>query len=135
MKYLLDSDVLCAAVKGRLPVVIQLAALKPGDVAISVLARLEAERSLRALPRPQPRYGKLLRELLSHIAILDFGAAEAQHAVNIGVRMDGAEAALSTLDLLTAATALSHRLTLVTHRPAVFAGVPDLDVSDWLATS
>lgn len=138
MKVLLDSDVLCAAAKGRLPVVLQLSALKPADVAVSIFARLEAERGLRAQPRPQARHAKLLRELLAQVTVLDFGAAEAQQALHIGTRMEASSAdtpALSSFDLLTAATALAHRLTLVTGRPEVFAHIPDLDVSNWLAVA
>ncbi len=131
MKYLLDSDALAAAVRGRLPVVLKLEQLKPTDVAVSVFARMEAETALRMQPRAQARYGRLLKDFLASINVLDFGTAEAKQAVNLSAYLQGAGDSLSTLDLLQAATALSHQLTLVTERGSAFAGVPNLDVERW----
>lgn len=131
MKYLLDSDALAAAVRGRLPVVLKLGQLKPTDIAVSVLARMEAETSLRLQPRAQARYGRLLKEFLASVHVLDFGQTEAQQAVSLGAYLQAAGEKLATLDLLQAATALSHQLVLVTDRTAVFSGVPNLDVERW----
>ncbi len=132
MKYLLDSDALAAAIRGRLPVVLKLEQLKPTDIAVSVLARMEAETALRMQPRAQARYGRLLKDFLASINVLEFGPAEAQQAVNLNAYLQGAGDSLATLDLLQAATALSHQLTLVTDRSAAFAGVPNLDVERWV---
>lgn len=132
MRYLLDSDVLAGAVRGRLPVVLRLAQLKPTDVAVSVFARMEAETALRLQPRAQARYGRLLKEFVASVQVLDFGSAESQQAVSLGAYLRAAGETLATLDLLQAATALSHQLTLVTDRPAVFAGVPNLDAERWI---
>lgn len=131
MRYLLDSDALAGAVRGRLPVVLRLGQLKPTDIAVSVLARMEAETSLRLQPRAQARYGRLLKEFLASVHVLDFGQTEAQQAVNLGAYLQAAGETLGTLDLLQAATALSHQLVLVTDRTAVFSGVPNLDVERW----
>ncbi|HEY1075919.1 MAG TPA: PIN domain-containing protein [Fontimonas sp.] len=131
MKYLLDSDALAAAVRGRLPVVLKLGQLKPNDIAVSVLAKMEAETALRTQPRAQARYGRLLKEFLGSISVLEFGAAEAQQAVSLGAYLQGTDEKLSTLDLLQAATALCHQLTLVTDRTAAFMNVPNLDVEQW----
>lgn len=131
MRYLLDSDILAAAVKGRLPVVLRLAQLKPTEIAVSTVARMEAETALRLQPRGQARYGKLLKEFLSAVNVLDFGAAETQQAVNLGAYMQAAGDKLAALDLLQAATALAHQLVLVTDRTQAFAAVPNLDVERW----
>ena len=132
MKYLLDSNVIAAAIKGRLPVVLKLAALKPGDVAVSVVSRVEVEAALRAQPRALVRFGKLLREFFAQVRVIDFGAAEMQEATNLAVLLQSSGEALSGFDLIIAATAQAHQLTLVTDRPAVFAVVPNLDVENWL---
>lgn len=131
MKYLLDSNTAAAAIKGRLPVVLKLAALKPGEVALSVVSRVEAELALRLQPRALTLYGKLLREFLASVRVLDFGAAEAQQAVNVAAYLQPVGAALGGYDLLIAATALTHQLTLVTDRPQTFSAVPNLDVESW----
>lgn len=131
MKYLLDSDVLAGAIKGRLPVVLKLQSLKPDDIAVSVLGQAEAETALRLNPRAQARYGKLLKEFLQTVQVLGIGAAEAQQAVTLGVYLQAAGEKLAPLDLWLAATATARRLTLVTDRLSAFAAVPNLDVERW----
>lgn len=131
MKYLLDSDVLAGAIKGRLPVVLRLQTLKPGDVAISVLGMAEAETALRLNPRAQARYGKLLKEFVQSVQVLDIGAAEARQAVTLGVYLQAAGEKLAALDLWLAATATARQLVLVTDRMSTFASVPNLEVEKW----
>lgn len=131
MSVLLDAPVLAAAVTGRLSVVLRLAALKPGEVAVSVVSRLEVELGLRAQPRQQARHLKLLRELLASVRLLDFGQAEAQQAVQLAAYLQPSGERLSALDLQVAATAMTHQLTLITDRPAAFAALPGLDLEQW----
>lgn len=128
--YLLDSGLIAAAIKGRLPVVLRLSQLRPGDVAVSVLGKLEAETTLRRQPRLQSRFGKLLREFLDSVPVLNVDAAVAQQAVNVSAQL-GADEKLSSFDLLTAATALAHQLTLVTERQQAFAVVTGLEIEVW----
>lgn len=128
--YLLDSSLIAAALKGRLPVVLKLSQLQPGDVAVSVLGKLETERALRREPRLQARFGKLLREFLDSVAVLDVTAQVTQQAVNVSAYV-GDDEKLSGFDLLTAATALAHQLTLVTERQQAFAAVPGLEIEVW----
>jgi len=131
MKYLLDSDVIAAAIKGRLPVVLKLQSLKPSDVAVSVIGVAEAETALRLNPRAQARYGKLLKEFLQSVQVLELGEAEAKQAVSLGVYMQAAGEKLAPLDLWLAATAVARQLVLVTDRKATFASVPNLEVERW----
>lgn len=130
MKYLLDSNTVAAAIGGRLPVVLKLAQIRPADVAVSAISRFEAEAALRARPGAQPRLAKLMREFFANVKLLEFGAREAQQAVNVAAFGGGR---LSGFDLLLAATALEHRLTLVTERAADFAELPALDVENWMS--
>ncbi len=132
MRFLLDSDVLAGAIKGSLPVVLKLSQLKPTEVAVSVISRMEAETALRLQPRAQARYGKLLKEFLASVPVLDFGNAEAQQAVALNAYLQPVGEKLAALDLMLAATAVAHQLTLVTDRGAVFAAVPNLDVERWV---
>ncbi|MGH8539045.1 MAG: PIN domain-containing protein [Stenotrophobium sp.] len=132
MKYLLDSNIILAAIKGRLPVVVRLSALRPGDVAVSVIGRMEAEMGLRGNARAQGKYGKLLREFLANVCVLDFGADEALQAATLGSYQQQTGERMNHYNLLVAATALAHQLTLVTDAPAEFSGVPGLDLENWL---
>lgn len=130
MRYLLDSSLIAAVLKGRLPVVLKLSQLKPGDVAISVLSKLEVENAIRREPRLQSRFGRLLREFVASVAVLDVNALVAQQAGTVTTYL-GNEQKLSGFDLLTAATAMAHQLTLVTERQQVFAAVPGLEIEVW----
>lgn len=132
MKLLLDSNIVAAAIKGRLPVVLKLSKLKPSDVAISAISRMEAEATLRGQPRMQARYSKLLREFLANVKVIGFDAAETQQAVSLSAYLQQTDEAIGAYDLLVAATALAHQLTLVTDRPQAFAAVPNLDIENWL---
>jgi tRNA(fMet)-specific endonuclease VapC len=132
VKYLLDSNIIVAAIKGRLPVAVRLSSLKPGDVAVSVIGRMEAEMGLRGNARAQGKYGKLLRDFFANVPVLDFGAAEVQQAATLaGYQQQNGEQ-MEGYDLLIAATALTHHLVLVTDDLAGFASVPGLDVENWL---
>ncbi|MGH8462291.1 MAG: type II toxin-antitoxin system VapC family toxin [Stenotrophobium sp.] len=132
MKYLLDSNIILAAVKGRLPVVVKLSALKPSDVAISIIGRMETEMELRASASSQGKMGRLLRELLGSVRVLDFGTNEALHATTLGTYQRQSNERMDRYDLLVAATALAHQLILVTDAPGAFAAVPGLETENWL---
>jgi tRNA(fMet)-specific endonuclease VapC len=128
---LLDAETLIAAVKGRLPVVMRLSALKPDEVALSMISQVEVEAALRSQPRINSRHGKLLKELLATVRVLDFDAACAQQAGTLGAYLHQSGEPLPPMDLLVAATALAHQATLVTPRTALFSRVPQLDLQHW----
>jgi tRNA(fMet)-specific endonuclease VapC len=130
VKYLLDSGLIASALKGRLPVVLKLSRLKPGDVAVSVLGRIEVEAALRREPRLQTRFGRLLREFMASVPVLDVDGRVAQQAGTVAGYL-GPEQKLSGFDLLTAATALAHQLILVTERRQDYAAVPGLETEIW----
>jgi len=107
--------------------------MRPGDIAVPIIAKMEAEMALRGDTRAQNRYGKLLREFFANVRVLDFGAAEAQHAITLGgYQRQGGGAPMDNYNLLVAATALAHQLVLVTDDTLAFADVPGLDVENWL---
>lgn len=132
MKVLLDAGVIAAAVKGRLPVVLKLAQLKPGDVAVSVISQVQAEVGLRSQPRAQARFGKLQREFFESVRVLEFGSAEAQQASTLGSYLAQSGESLGGFELILAATALAHRLVLVTDRTSPYLHVPGLEVEKWM---
>lgn len=131
VSYLLDADTVIAAVKGRLPVVLRLSRLKPGEIAVSAISRLEAEAALRRAPRASAKFSRLLREFFGAVKVLEFGAVEAAQASQIQNWSAGSPEAPSGLDLLVAATALAHQRVLVTERPQRFASVNGLELESW----
>lgn len=132
MKYLLDSNIILAAVKGRLPVVVKLSSLKPGDVAVSIIGRMEVEMELRTSARSQGKAGRLMREFFESVRVLEFGVNEALQAATLGTYQQQSGEQMDRYDLLVAATALAHQLILVTDTPAAFMLVPGLETESWL---
>jgi tRNA(fMet)-specific endonuclease VapC len=131
IKYLLDAATVAAAVQGRLPVVLRLSRLKPGEVAVSAVSKMQVEVALRRAPRAQPRYSRLLRDFFESVRVLDFRAEDASQLVNLAPYLPQDAGSPSAYELLLAATALSHRLTLVTDRPQRYAFVPGLEAESW----
>ena len=131
MKVLLDTATVIAAIQGRLPVVLRLALLKPAEVAVTAASRMEVEMALRLTPKANARFTRLLKEFLAVVKVLDFTEAEAAQAVQLAPYLPQGGEALKQSELLLAATALSHQLTLVTATPQRFAFIPGLDAERW----
>jgi tRNA(fMet)-specific endonuclease VapC len=129
---LLDAATLAAAVKGRLPVVLALGQLKPGEVAVSVVSQVQAETGLRMQPRALARYGELMKNLLATVRVIEFGSTEAQKASQLAGYLAQQHESLSGFELILAATALAHGLTLITDEPQRYLSVPGLEVENWL---
>lgn len=132
MGVLLDAATLAAAAKGRLPVVLELARFKPGDVNLSVVSQLQAETGLRLAPRAQARYGSRLKELIGALRVIEFGRVEAQQASQLAGYLAQQGDSLSGFELILASTALAHSLTLVTENTQRYLPVPGLQVENWL---
>jgi len=131
MKVLLDTATVIAAIQGRLPVVLRLAQLKPAEVAVSATSRMEAEMALRLTPKANARFARLLKDFFAAVKVLDFTEAEAAQAVQLAPYLPQGSEALKQSELLLAATALSHQVTLITTAPQRFAFIPGLDVERW----
>ena len=132
MKYLLDAETVIAAVKGRLPVVLRLGQLKPDDVAVSVISRLEVEAALRSQAQRNNQHGVLLKSWFDTVRLLDFDTACTQQAGALSAYLHQAKSPLPPFELLIAATAMARQLVLVSPRKALFNQVPQLDCENWM---
>jgi tRNA(fMet)-specific endonuclease VapC len=132
MSFLLDTDICSAYLKGDHRVgnrVIQ----HGGRLHVSAITAAELFTwALRSKASPSRLQGLL--ELLDGVTLLDVDRTVAKKFGEI--RSHQLDGGLSTpqMDLLIAATAMTHNLTLVTHNIGDFANVPDLEITDWLAT-
>lgn len=131
MSFLLDTDTCSAFLKGDNQIW-QRCMQHTGQLSISALVAAELYTwALRA--RGSPKRLSALTEFLQDVTVHDvtvevaraFGALRAK-------LLDGGRPA-PQIDLLIAATALVHNLTLVTHNMQDYEQVPDLRVVDWLA--
>lgn len=132
VKYLLDAGTLSAALRGRLPVVLKLAELGPGEVAMSVVSRMQVEIGLRVRPRAQARYARLLRTLAETVRMVEFGVIEAQQATTLGAYLESTGERIGLMELMLAAQAMTHRYTLVVDDLAPYRMVTGLNVENWV---
>lgn len=102
-----------------------------GNLYVSTIAAGELFTWASRSNSPPKRLQALL-DLLTEVSILDV-------TIDIGRKFGELRAALldagqgtPDMDLLIAATALVHNLTLVTHNVQDFANLPDLIIEDWL---
>ncbi|KAA1419168.1 type II toxin-antitoxin system VapC family toxin [Nocardioides humilatus] len=131
MKYLLDTNVLSDLRRGRPEVVAWTHQHSDDDFAISAVTLMEIERGIRLLERRDPHQARPLRGWLEAQVIPEFDGRT--------LPVDGAVALCAAAlhvpdpmpseDAYIGATAITHRLTLVTRNVADFAraGVATVD--------
>ena len=130
MSFLIDTDTCSAHLKQKSPISNRFLQYTGGiHVSTVTLAELFAW-AMRATAPPKRLEG--VRELLDDVKVLDVTGevAEAYGRLQAGLLDIGRPA--PGMDLLIAATALVHDLTLVTHNTKDYADVPGLRVIDWL---
>jgi len=88
-----------------------------------VAGALRSQRAERNLP--------LVEDLLGNFDSLAFDDRAADHAGRIRASLERAGTPVGPNDLLIAAIALAHDLTLVTHDSSEFARIPSLRIKDW----
>jgi tRNA(fMet)-specific endonuclease VapC len=131
LSFLLDTDTCSAYIKGN-PLVFNRFVQYGGGLAISTVILGELFTWAFRAQAPPSRMQDV-QDLLKLVSVLDI-------TPDIGKRFGEIRAALldagtpgPELDLLNAATALVHKLTLVTHNVQDYANVPGLTmIDDWL---
>ena len=135
MKYLLDAGTLSAALMGRLPVARKLAETEPGDIALSVVSRMQVEIGLRTQPRARARYARLLRVMDQTLRLIEFGEAEARQAATLGAYLQANGVDIGPMELMLAAQAITHQHTLVVENTVPYQMVTGLNLENWLSKS
>jgi predicted nucleic acid-binding protein len=129
MSFLLDTNVCSAYLKNVRSVCNRF--LQHGGLHTSAvtLAELEVWLLRRATPS---RFRQGYWSLRRNVTILDLGRRIARRAGRIGADLKDQGLKMALPDLLIAATALVHNLTLVTHNTSDFVNVPGLTMTDWM---
>ena len=132
MHYCLDTNTCIDAMKGRAPELAErFGRHSPDDVGVPAMVR--AELLLGAMKTNDPaKTTRTVEAFLAPYVVLSFDKAAAQHYAVIRHHLEAAGKIIGPNDLIIAATARAHRLTLVTHNVAEFARVPELMVEDWI---
>jgi predicted nucleic acid-binding protein len=132
VKYLLDTDAISEPARRR-PSPAFMAHLRrhASDIAISSITVGEIVFGANRVPGGA-RYLTYLHEaVLPEVTVLGIDAVVATRYGEIRAALERAGTPLPDLDLLIAATALAHNLTLVTGNHRHFNRVPDLGIADW----
>lgn len=128
--YALDTNTLIYYFKGQGRVAARLAALRPTDIGIPVVALYELETGIAKSQQPQKRR-KQLDSLLAVTKLLPFDRATARRAAQLRAELELAGTPLGPLDCLIAGIAVEQSATLVTRNLKEFRRVPGLKLEDW----
>jgi tRNA(fMet)-specific endonuclease VapC len=130
MSFLIDTGIASAYLRG-IGLVQNRFLQYTGGLAVSTITMAELKMWLLRVNTP----GKFLQELpgfQQQVHLLPVDDAVAQRAGEIGAALLDKGLTVATPDLLIAATALVHGLTLVTHNTQDYVNIPSLMAVDWL---
>ena len=130
MSFLLDTDICSAYMKGNGKIQNRFIQYG-GQLAISVATLGELFTWVSRAKAPAKR-AQGLKDLLSDVVVLDATFGIAQRFGETEAAMLDQGLPIREFDLLIAATALVHDLTLITHNTQDFVNVPGLSIDDWL---
>lgn len=127
MSYLLDTNILRYYLDNADEAVVLVTALIPDGISLSIITYIELYQG--TLQTPDPNHAQeRLAALLETIPIVPLSPAVARRCAHLReqLRREGKRVRQRALDLLIAATALEHDLTLVTRNRQDFSDLPDL---------
>lgn len=127
MPYLLDSDIMIYYSNEDDDINHLVARLMIDGIAISTVTLMEVLAGMVTSPRPAEARARI-EDLAGHIPVPPFGQLEARRcaALRQSLQQQGLRVRSRLLDLMIAATALEHGLTLATNNAADYRGIPDL---------
>jgi tRNA(fMet)-specific endonuclease VapC len=124
VRYLIDSDIVIYQLGGNPNAILALRRLAPAGLALSTITYMEVCQGLLRSADPvaaQARFDAFLRD----VPLLPFSAECARRCAQLreDLRQQGQRVRARALDLLIAATALEHDLTLVTRNTADYVDI------------
>jgi tRNA(fMet)-specific endonuclease VapC len=128
-RFMLDTNAASGLVKGQPKVTARFKAEAQDRVCLSAVT--EGEMLFGVARRPEARRLRAaVNELLAAIDVLPWTSATARRYATLRAGLERQGRPLSALDLMIAAHAAEHDMTLVTHDGA-FGAVPGLRIEDW----
>ena len=132
MRFLLDTNIWIAYLKGaNFPVRLRLEATDKEEIAVCSIVWGELLYGARCYEKRAEREVKI-EATLSPLACLPFDLAAARQYARIRDHLESSGQVIGGNDLMIAAIALEHDLTVVTHNSREFSRVPGLRVEDWV---
>mgnify|MGYP006435115377 CR=1 FL=1 len=131
MLYLLDTNVIAIYLNQRsLLLRERLERISPAEIAVCSVVKLELFYGALRSGNPTQNLAKQ-REFLELFVSLPFDDLAATKAGEIRTNLANLGTPIGYYDLLIAAIAIAHNLTLVTHNTREFERVVELKVEDW----
>lgn len=133
MRYLLDTNVLSEVIrKDPNPGLLQrLGEIAPRDAVTSVVCVAELRHGAARVAHGARLWERIDREILSRVDILSLGKAEAIRAGDLLATLEAHGEPIGMEDVWIGATALEHRLTVVTRNLKHFRRIPGLVSESW----
>ncbi|MCI0477886.1 MAG: PIN domain-containing protein [Anaerolineales bacterium] len=130
MKFLLDTDTCVFWLRGNVPIRERLAA-NLELVGISVISLAELRYGANCSTKPQANH-QAIDDFISGIPILGVDQETARTFADIKTQLRKEGMLLEDWDLMIAANARTHQLTLITNNVAHFSRIPALQLDNWL---
>ncbi len=132
-RFLLDTNVLSELVKKKpeQKVIQRLREISDPDLATSVICVMELRFGAARVEHGKALWKRIGEEILSRVTILPFKTGEAARAGDLLADLEKRGAMIGIEDVLIAATALSHNLTVSTRNTEHFSRIDGLRVQDW----
>lgn len=132
MIYLLDTNICIEYLRhgNTSPVCAKLAAVLDSDVVICTVVLAELRYGALRSHDPSKNLADVRNFVVRHSS-LDFDIASAEECARIRADLAAKGTPIGPYDLMIAAIALAHGLTLVTHNAAEFSRVVGLSLEDW----
>lgn len=132
MSFLLDTNI-CSAYIKKPGVLAHRFIQHGGGLFVSTIALAELYTWAERRPDPNPLLKAIKSDLLSVLQILDFDSDCSQTYGRLSASLSRRGITVPPFDLMIAAVAIVHDLTVVTHNVRDFTNVPQLRIVDWLA--
>jgi tRNA(fMet)-specific endonuclease VapC len=130
--HLLDTDTCIHLLRGHQATVARAERHSPSNLAVSAISHYELLYGVeRCQLARQRREGVKVRLLLEQMRILPFTSETGAHASSLRASLESAGHPIGPMDILIAATALEHRLPLISHNLREFQRVPGLQSLTW----
>ncbi|MBM4467510.1 MAG: type II toxin-antitoxin system VapC family toxin [Chloroflexi bacterium] len=131
MKFLLDTDTCVFWLRGYVSVRDHLAAVSPEVIAISVITLAELRYGAACSARPASNH-QAVDDFISALFVLGVHPETAHAFGEIKAHLRKKGMLIDDLDLLIAAAARTHDLTLVTNNQDHFGRIPGLRLDNWM---
>jgi tRNA(fMet)-specific endonuclease VapC len=127
--FMLDTDISSYVIKRRPATLLEKFEKHRETLNVSVITA--AELRFGAEKAARPKLTELVEAYLDRLAILDWTNEVTHHYARIRTELERSGKRIGNMDLLIAAHAVSHGMTVVTNNLKHFSNVPGLKVEVW----